>query len=274
MIIDFHTHIFPDKIAEPCVNSLTERSGEPHFSDGKETSLIKKLDEARVDFAVNLPVLTKKEQFASIVSFAEGINEKFYKGGRILSFGGIHPDDENYEEHLHTLKDKGFLGIKIHPDYQRELIDSDRFVRIIGLAKSLGLITLTHAGYDNVYPTDTKCTPTRILRLLDRIGGYDRLVLAHLGSLLYFDEVYESLAGENVYFDTANVFGRTDDATVVKIIEKHGDRKILFATDSPWTKINEYVSHFRSLGLPPESEERILGANALELLGIADGRRL
>lgn len=274
MIIDFHTHIFPDKIAEACVNSLTERSGEPHFSDGKESSLIARLDEAGVDFSVNLPVLTKKEQFTSITAFGESINEKFYSGGRILSFGGIHPDDECYEEHLHILKEKGFLGIKIHPDYQHERIDSEKFVRIIALAKSLGLITLTHAGYDNVYPEDTKCTPSRILRLLDKIGGYDKLVLAHLGSLLFFDEVYESLAGEDVYFDTANVFGRTDDETVIKIIEKHGDRKVLFATDSPWTKINEYVSHLHSLGLSPESEERILGANALELLGIKDGRRL
>ena len=96
MIIDFHTHIFPDKIAEACVNSLTERSGEPHFSDGKESSLIEQLDEAGVDFSVNLPVLTKKEQFVSITAFGAALNEKFYRGGRILSFGGIHPEDENY----------------------------------------------------------------------------------------------------------------------------------------------------------------------------------
>ena len=274
MIIDFHTHIFPDKIAEACVNSLTERSGEPHFTDGRESSMIKCLDEARVDFSVNLPVLTRREQFGSITAFGLKLNEKFYQGGRILSFGGIHPDDEEYEEHLHELKNKGFLGIKIHPDYQFAHIDDPRFVRIISTAKDLGLITVTHAGFDNVYPTDTKCTPKRILHLLDMLGGYDRLVLAHLGSLLYFDEVYESLAGEDVYFDTSNVFGRTDDSVIKRIIEKHGDRRVLFATDSPWTRIDEYVSHFRSLGLGKESEERILGLNALELLGIEDARRL
>ena len=38
--------------------------------------------------------------------------------GKIISFGGIHPDNEDYKEKLCWIKEQGFKGIKLHPDYQ------------------------------------------------------------------------------------------------------------------------------------------------------------
>ena len=34
MIIDFHTHVFPDKIAEKTIAYLSKKGGIPAFSDG------------------------------------------------------------------------------------------------------------------------------------------------------------------------------------------------------------------------------------------------
>ena len=59
------------------------------------------------------PVVTKPEQFETINQFAQSINEK-YKG-RLISFGGIHPDCEDYKHKLNQIKESGFLGIKITP---------------------------------------------------------------------------------------------------------------------------------------------------------------
>ena len=49
MIIDFHTHIFPDKMAEKTISFLSEKGGIPSFSNGTEAGLIDKMKEAGVD---------------------------------------------------------------------------------------------------------------------------------------------------------------------------------------------------------------------------------
>ena len=269
MIIDFHTHVFPDKIAAATVDALATKGGIRAYSDGTAEGLLSALSDAGVDIAVNLPVLTKPTQFESVLSFARGLCEREYSGPRIISFAGAHPDMEDVEEKLQIVKDEGFLGIKLHPDYQGTFFDDPKYVRIIECAKALDLIVLTHAGFDCAYPGEPiKCTPSRVLRLLDKIGGYEKLVLAHIGGNELADEVYAELAGEDVYFDTAYSLHSVSEKTFKKILDKHGDKKMLFATDSPWRNIKEEVGIIKSYALGEETEKRIFSENAIKLLGI------
>ncbi len=269
MIIDFHTHVFPDRIAAATVSSLSTSGGIPACSDGTVTGLIRQMDEAGVDIAVNLPVLTRPSQFDSILAFAESLNSSGELGGRIISFAGVHPCEEKPEERLHLLAERGIKGIKLHPDYQEAFIDDERYVRILKTAKELGLVTVTHAGVDGAYiGRPVRCTPERVLRLLDRLGGYDRMVLAHLGANEMFDEVYEQLAGACVYFDTAYILHVATREQLLRIFDRHGTDRILFATDSPWRTPRDEVEIIRSLGLSAADEERIFNGNATRLLGL------
>ena len=269
MVIDFHTHVFPEKIAAATVSALHEKSGTPPHSDGTVAGLLSALESAGADIAVNLPVLTKPSQFESILKFASGLNAQPYSGRRIISFAGIHPDDEDYYDRLAMIRDAGILGIKIHPDYQNTFIDSPAYVRIFERAKELGLIIVTHAGEDAAYVGQpVKCTPARVLRLLDKIGGYDKFVLAHLGGNKMTADVIELLAGEKVYFDTSFSLHDAQKADFLTMVEKHGADRILFATDSPWRDIGEELEIFRSYNLGAETEEKILSANARKLLGL------
>lgn len=272
MIIDFHTHIFPDRIAKGAIGALSTQGHIPPHTDGTAAGLRAAMRDAGVDMAVNLPVLTKPTQFDSVCRFAEEMNENLDTPRRILSFVGMHPRMEDACERLYELRERGIRGIKIHPDYQGTFIDDEAYVRILACAKSLGLITVTHAGLDGAYVGQPiKCTPTRVLRLLDRLGGYDRLVLAHLGANAMYAEVMDTLAGERVYFDTAYSLHDTSREDVLRLVDKHGDGRILFATDSPWRNIREELTRLRSFGLSKESEARILGGNATELLGLSGG---
>lgn len=222
-----------------------------------------------VDISVNLPVLTRPHQFASITAFAKELNEREYMGGRIISFTGIHPDDDAVEERLAFAKSEGFLGIKIHPDYQNTFFDDPKYLKILECAKSLDLITVTHAGLDGAYVGQPiKCTPERVLRALDKIGGYDKLVLAHLGGNQLWHEVYEKLAGEKIYFDTSYVLKYVDEDLFKKILDKHGDERILFATDNPWSDALSDVNIIKGYKLGSDTEDKILSANAKKLLGI------
>ena len=77
MIIDFHTHIFPDKIAVPSIEFLSAKSGVKNNIDGTAAGLAKSMEQSGVDMSVVLPVATKPKQFDSITRFACEINEKY-----------------------------------------------------------------------------------------------------------------------------------------------------------------------------------------------------
>ena len=72
-IIDFHTHIFPDKMAVKTVEFLAERGGIPAYADGTLADIQAKADEANVTLSISLPVLTRPESFDSVLNFAKSI---------------------------------------------------------------------------------------------------------------------------------------------------------------------------------------------------------
>ncbi len=269
MIIDFHTHIFPDKIADKTINYLMEKGGIPSFSNGKASDLTNKMNEAGVDVSVALPAMTSPSQFDSINRFAMEINERYRNEcKRIISFAGIHPDCDDIENKMRFIKDSGFIGIKIHPDYQGTYINDEKYVRILECAKEYDLVVVTHAGVDCGFLGEpVKCTPTLVKELIKRVP-YSKLILAHLGANEMTDEVINTLCGLDVYFDTAYVLRFTGEKDFKEIIKRHGEDRILFATDSPWSDIKKDVEIIKSFGLDKETENKIFYENAKRLLGI------
>lgn len=269
MIIDFHTHIFPDKIAQRTIALLSEKGDMTAFSDGTVNGLLSEMEKAGVDISVTLPVMTNPAQFDSINRYAAEINELFRdKERRLISFAGIHPMCENIDEKMSFIKKSGFLGVKIHPDYQGTYIDDEGYVKILECAKEHDLIVITHAGVDVAYKGEpVKCTPERALKLIRRVP-YSKFVLAHLGANEMSDEVLDLLCGEDVYFDTAVVLKNTSAETFKKIAEKHGEDRILFASDSPWSSVKGDVDIIKSYGLDKTCENKIFFENAKKLLGI------
>ncbi len=265
MVIDFHTHIFPDKIAAKTIEHLQKVGGIQAATNGTLAGLLESMERCGVDMSVILPVATRPSQFESIQSFAKSINEQY--PGKLISFGGIHPDCEDYKKELDTIKALGFKGIKIHPDYQGVMIDDLRYMRIIEYASELGLIILTHAGIDIGLPDPVHCSPKAMRKVLDEIKP-EHMVLAHYGGWRQWDEVLEYLAGENVWLDTAFIYDYISKEQFFQILEKHGSDKILFATDSPWSDMKRGIDWIKGLSLPQNVTEDILSGNAKRLLGL------
>lgn len=265
MYIDFHTHTFPDKIAERALAQLISQSGVPAYRTGTRDSLVESMKRGGVDVCVVLPVATSARQVPSINASSVSLNGLDH----IYHFGAVHPDCENPEEILDGIKAAGLRGIKIHPDYQGVYFDDPRYLRILEAAAKRDLFTVTHAGVDLGYPHDVHCTPDMILHVLDKLRGIidGKLVLAHMGACVQPSEVLEKLVGKPVYFDTAFVLDRYPK-TCTEIIRAHGAERILFATDSPWADQGEYVKLFESLALTEEEKALISYRNAEKLLGI------
>ena len=59
MIIDFHTHMFPDKIAGRTLDYLSGIFGASPFADGTYTGLCNSMGKGAVDISIALPAVTK-----------------------------------------------------------------------------------------------------------------------------------------------------------------------------------------------------------------------
>ena len=270
MIIDFHTHQFPDKIAEKTIGMLAAKGGHTPHTNGTARDLSRVLTESGVDLGIVLPVVTKPSQFETVNECAAALHDAY---PNLLSFGGIHPEDENIEAHVAKIAALGLKGIKIHPDYQGIMIDDERYIRIAQEALSHGLMIVTHAGVDDGFPETVHCPPERARRFLDAVYGGKNpdkamIVFAHGGANRMYDDAIRYLGEWNVYFDLAAITAYTDSATVTKIIRAHGAKRILFASDCPWGSPLQAADFVRSLDINEADKCAILGENARRALGI------
>jgi predicted TIM-barrel fold metal-dependent hydrolase len=269
MLIDFHAHIFPDAIAARTIALLQER-GEAHaYTTGDLKGLLASMSEGGVDYAVILPVMTKPSQFESVNRFAA----ELCKRSDLCSFGGIHPDCDNIEEKLDTIKSLGLKGVKLHPDYQQTDIDDPRYLRILEGCKKRGLYVSIHTGFDPAFPHRIRCTPEMSARVIRKLheGEEDPkpfMILAHLGANEQPDETEKHLIGLPVYFDLGVILGKVEKEQLLRVIRAHGADKILFATDTPWHSQKEDRLYFESLPLTEEERKAIAFENARRILGI------
>ena len=269
MLVDFHTHIFPDKMAGKTIELLAQRANIPAYADGTLSGLQEELQRADVDMAVALPVLTRPESFDGVLRFAQTVNEGFARGEHpVLSFACMHPDCENVEEKMRKIRELGFRGIKIHPDYQQTYIDDERYIRILNAAADENIVVVTHSGVDVGYPERVHCTPERAVKALEKVKGDLKIVFAHYGACDMYGATYELLAGKNVYFDTAFVLPTIPQEIFCKILEKHGDERVLFASDIPWQSVAKSRQALSDMGISQTAQENILSKNALYLLGM------
>lgn len=269
MIIDFHTHIFPEKIAERTLGALSSVSGIVPSTDGTADGLRRSMKEVGVSYSVNLPAITKASQFESTNRFAAEVNG----ADGIISFGGMHPDCEDPEDKLEYIKSLGLPGIKLHPDYQQCFVDDPKYVRIIKYAVQIGLCVTLHAGLDEGFPKLTHCTPERTAHMLDTVYGTDepkeaRIILAHMGGRKYYDGVNRLLSHRNVYYDLSYILGETEPALVLETVRNHGAERVLFGSDSPWSTLADDLVRMEKIGFADRELELIMGENAAGLLGI------
>lgn len=191
---------------------------------------------------------------------------------RLISFGTIHPDFEDYKSEIQRLRDHGIKGIKFHSLFQGFVPDEERMFRIYS-EMGEDLIAFFHVGIvPGSSPDAPQATPEGIARVLDAFPKL-RVVAAHLGGMQMLDEVQKHLIGKNLYLDSVwpPSIDELDPNLVAQIITEHGLDKIIFGTDYPMTDTRREIKGIMNLPLSAEDKERILGGNAAKLLGIEVG---
>ena len=143
MIIDFHTHTFPDPIADTAIDRLSRQANITAYTCGTAAGLLLAERAAGVDRSIILPVATKPEQVHHINDYAAAHNKHAFVTN-MFSFGCIHPDYEDWKQELDRLASANMRGVKIHPAYQKTDLDDPKYLRILERAGTLGLIVVTH----------------------------------------------------------------------------------------------------------------------------------
>ncbi len=270
MLIDFHTHTFPEKIAARTIEVLqsntmrVEKKYTPNYTDATVSGLLKSMDEHGVDVSVVLPIATAPKQTNTINTVAAATNNI----DRLFSFGSLHPMQEDWESVLYDIAEKGLKGIKLHPEYQQFYIDSPESICILKLCEKLGLLVTLHAGRDIGIEPPVHCEPERLRKVMDWEISGENIIAAHMGGWRLWDDVEKWLVGTPVRFDTAYVSLDMDIVQFERIVREHGVDKVLFATDSPWESPEMTVKYINSSGLNDAEKSMIFADNAKKLLKI------
>ncbi len=268
MKIDFHTHCFPDALAPRAMGALTKTFSIAQnlgaHTDGTAQGARTLLERAGIDRAVVCNIATNAHQESRVNEFAASLaRDDFF-----IPLGSLHPDSPNKEAELDRLQAAGIKGIKLHPDYVHIPLSDARFDTIFSLLEAREMLCVLHAGWDPISPDHIHATPEMLREVIYRHPTL-RLVAAHMGGYAQAKGVIEYLLGENIYFDTSLCEMREGEREeLIEILHRHGEDRLLFATDTPWGDPTGEIEFLESAGLSPARLERIYFKNAAELLGL------
>ncbi len=279
MIIDFHTHIFPDKVSE---NREKYFGNEPAFkllySSPKSKlvgaeKLIEVMDENGVDKTVVFGFPWKNDEYFRMHN--DYILESVLKyPDRLIGFACFDPFNVNAENETARCLEGGLSGLGELAFYTTG-IDEESLKRLspvmeICRKKNAPALIHTNEPVGHYYPGKTPNTLLEIYNLIKRFPE-NKIVLAHWGGGIFFfnllkKEVKESL--RNVYFDTAASPYLYDLHIYRQAKDIIGGDKILFGSDYPLLKPERYFNEIKSAGLENEDIEKILGITASTLLNL------
>lgn len=269
MIIDTHTHIYPDKVALMVLEAARAHLGETisFIGDFTLADLKKVMKQCGIDAAIAFCVAERPKIVRSANDFViEATNNK-----TMFGFGTIHPDTEEPVAEVRRIKEKGLKGIKFHSLFQLAAATDKRFFPVYDEMEKLDMVAYFHAGKDPGKPSLPALTTAESISIVRERFPRLRMVAAHLGGYLELGEAARWIYGKDIYIDTCwcpNVQA-LDPQEVARIIKLHGADKVLFGSDYPsTTDITEQMAWLKNLPLKPEELELIFEKNARKLLGL------
>ena len=273
MIIDVHSHDFPDSIAVRAMNGMcrqTEGSLWP-TGDGTLTNHLDHMELAGVDKAVSCPIATKPQMFEGLFHRAVAIRdgELGERAQRmIIPFASVHPLDPQVTAHLEEIAAAGLKGVKFHCYYQDFSLADRELWPVFAKIADLGLVVQCHCGSDISWrELRGLCGPREIAMLLKNVRGL-KFIAAHLGGSDGYpvhatDEVLECGA----YIDTSILHRRWHYDESMRLLRSWPTERILFGTDFPWEHYPEAIRWVKDVR-DPHDWDALFGENAKKLLSL------
>lgn len=264
MIIDAHTHVWPDKVAHRALSG--NNTGFDHVGDGTLAGLRASMAASGVDRSVVLGVANDAAAVEKVCRFSSSI-----AAPDIIPLGAVHVDLP-VEENIRLLREHRLVGIKVHPLYQGFGLGDPRLVERLA-AMDDGMLVVIHVGAGGDGNPVEGSTPD-LLRALAREVPHLNIVACHFGGYRHLDEAFDIIGGSGILVDTSwpPSLGQVDPARVRAFIEQHGADRVVFASDWPTADPAREIQVIRDLGLASDDTDRILGLNLADILAPLEAR--
>ncbi len=260
MIIDFHTHAFPDAVAAKAVPRLEKVGNIKAHTKGTVDALLASMDSAGIEKSVICSIATRPEQFEPILDWSRTI-----RSPRIIPLPSIHPDDPDCFEHIQRVKEEGFIGIKMHPYYQDYFLADQKLDDFYAALSDSSLILVAHCGFDIGFPRTRCADPAQILQLLSKFPKL-RFIATHFGGWQLWDEVEEMLIGKEIFLEISFALKYLKAEQMKRMLHNHPADYLLFGSDSPWEDQSECLERLAKLSLNNSLLAKIMATNAQRLL--------
>lgn len=261
-IIDMHAHVFPEKIAMKAVDNVGNYYGIKMNGNGTVDGLFHSAKDLDVVFVVS-NAATKAENVRHGNDFLFDCAAQYPK--KIFPLGSVHQDMDIQSicKELEYIKEKGARGLKLHPDFQHFKIEDPKMFPIYEAAQSIGLPVLMHMGDENT----VNSTPKALRFVSDKFPDL-KIIAAHMGGWMAWEESDEYLVGSRVYMDTSDALFVLKQERVFEMIERHGAEKIMFGSDFPFLETYPSYNEIDSLPLTEEQKDYIFFKTAASLFNI------
>ncbi len=256
-IIDFHTHVYPDAIAQKAAQSICDfYELEGGGMNGTVSTLLERGKAAGISQFVVLPVGLKPGSVAHINNF---IAAECQQHPEFYGFGTLHAAMEDLTQELQRVAELGLKGIKFHPDTQLFDIDDPRlFPAYEMMAGKMPL--MLHMG-DKRY---NYSHPRRLRHVLELFPDL-QVIAAHFGGYSVYDEAMEYLSDKDCIMDISSSLMFMSKEKAVSLINHYGAQRLVYGTDFPlWDPMVE-VPRFLDLPLTLAQKEQIAYKTAQSL---------
>ena len=257
-VIDIHTHIFPDKIAEKATLATANYFNlpEPPNHHGGVQELIDVLWEAGIEYAMVFSAATNAHQ-------VEHINRYIYSEAQahpqFIPCGTLHAEYTNFAEELAWMRAHGIYGVKIHPEFQHFVLNDHRLFPMFEEMAAHDMFLISHMGDPRVNVSG----PERMIEVATTFPNL-RCIGAHLGNWgdWDIDKIRPLAKLPNVYTDISSSFSYVKDpAPLMEILKLYDPTHLFFGSDYPIWCPKKELNKTLHLGFPQDLLEDILFNN-------------
>lgn len=257
-IIDIHTHIYPDDIAQKATASVQQFYGIGSGTmDGTVKMLLEEGGNAGISQFVVLPVAIRPDRVSHINDFTL---RQAAENPCFIPFGTVHAAMDGLMDEVERLLSLGVKGIKMHPDSQRFHIDDERLFPMYEAIRGR-VPVLLHMG-DHRYDYSH---PIKLRRILDMFPGLDAIA-AHFGGYSMYDTALELLKDTDCVMDISSSLMFMENGKAEYYVNQYGAERLAFGTDYPmWEPVKE-TNRFLQLKLTDVQFEQIAHKTAERIL--------
>jgi predicted TIM-barrel fold metal-dependent hydrolase len=277
MIIDSHTHIFPEEVRKNRETFCEKDEGFALIYDHPKAriagveDLIASMDESGIDRSVICGFPWSRPDLCSLQNQYLMESASRYPNRLIVFVSLLFSDPDWSEKELGRAVNGGALGVGEIAFYRDEMtsqeIQSMKPIFIQMERHGIPLLFHTNETIGHSYPGKGRTPLERFYEMILSFPGLP-IILAHWGGGFPFYELMPEVAKvmANVYYDTAAspfLYSKKIYAIAREIV---GAEKIFFGTDFPLISPRRYYQELEGSGLSKQDREKILGVNFSRLI--------